>query len=169
MTKQEVRRPLWLSLAAGSTVAFAGLALFFASSESVLRSSFQTALNDRAEIHTKQVRQVASIAPATPVSGSEDFWLSAMRDGTTPVTKTISVGDQISLDLGGVHRTLEVSTVSDFTPQITQIDTSTTPTHLVLVTARDLNDSGARPVRFVMEIQQGGLPVVAGGRSGRTL
>ncbi|WP_414462022.1 hypothetical protein [Hyphomicrobium sp. DY-1] len=169
MTKQEVTRPLWLGLAAGSTVAFAGLALFFASSESVLRSSFQTALNDRAEIHTKQVRQVASLAPTTPVSGSEDFWLSAMRDGTTPVTKAVSVGDQISLDLGGVHRTLEVSTVSDFTPQITQIDTSKTPTHLVLVTARDLNDSGARPVRFVMEIQQGGLPVVAGGRGGRTL
>lgn len=169
MTKQEVTRPLWLGLAAGSTVAFAGLALFFASSESVLRSSFQTALNDRAEIHTKQVSHVASLAPATPVSGSEDFWLSAMRDGTTPVTKAVSVGDQISLDLGGVHRTLEVSTVSDFTPQITQIDTSKTPTHLVLVTARDLNDSGARPVRFVMEIQQGGLPVVAGGRSGRTL
>lgn len=169
MTTQEVTRPVWLGLAAGSTVVFAGLALFFASSESFLRSSFQTALNDRAESHTKQIRAVASIAPATPVSGSEDFWLSAMRDGTTPVTKAISVGDQISMDLGGVHRTLEVSTVSDFTPQITQIDTSTTPSRLVLVTAHDLNDSAARPVRFVMEIQQGGLPVVAGARNGRTL
>lgn len=169
MTTQEVTRPLWLGLAAGSTVVFAGLALFFASSESVLRSSFQTALSDRAAINTQQFKRVASVAPAAPVAGSEDFWLSAMRDGATPVTKSISVGDQISLDLGGVHRTLEVSTVSDFTPQITQIDTSTTPTHLVLVTARDLNDSAAHPVRFVMEIQQGGLPVVAGGRSGRTL
>ncbi|HML29411.1 MAG TPA: hypothetical protein PKE16_11340, partial [Hyphomicrobium sp.] len=137
----------------------AGLALFFASSESVLRSSFQTALNDRAEAMPKQV---ASASPTQPISGSEDFWLSAMRDGTSPVTKTVSVGDQISLDVGGVRRTLEVSTVADFTPQITQIDTSNAPSHLVLVTARDLNDPSGHPVRFVMETQPGTLPVVAG-------
>jgi hypothetical protein len=166
MTTQEVTRPLWVGLAAGATVFAAGLALFFASSESALRSSFQTALNDRAEVMPKQV---ASASPSPPISGSEDFWLSAMRDGTTPVTKAISVGDQISLDVGGVRRTLEVSTVADFTPQITQIDTSNAPSHLVLVTARDLNDPSGHPVRFVMETQPGTLPVVAGGRSGRTL
>jgi hypothetical protein len=163
MTKQEVARP-WLVLAAGAAVAVAGTALFFASSESVLRSSFETALDNRANVPPKEL--ASSSTP--PISGSEDFWLSAMRDGTAPLNKTVSVGDQISLNLGGVHRTLEVATVSDFSPQFTQIDTSAAPTHLVLVTAHDLNDSTARPVRFVMEIQQGGLPVVAG-RSGRTL
>ncbi|MFA5955711.1 hypothetical protein [Hyphomicrobium sp.] len=163
MTKQEVTRPFWLGLTAGAAIAVAAGALFFASSESVLRSSFQTALNNRTSTSAKEF---ASANP--PVSGSEDFWLSSMRDGTAPVNKTISVGDQISLDLGGVHRTLEVATVSDFTPQITQIDTSTAPNHLVLVTARDPNDVSARPVRFVMEIQQNGLPILAG-HNGRTL
>lgn len=160
MTKQELK-PFWLGLTAGAAVAAIAGALFFANSETVLRKSFQTALN-RTSVQAKEV------ASAPPISGSEDFWLTAMRDGTTPVNKTISVGDQISMNLGGVRRTLEVATVSDFSPQITQIDTSSVPSHLVLVTARDLGNTAARPIRFVMEIQQGGAPVVAG-RTGRTL
>ncbi len=164
MTKQEVARPFWFGLAAGTAIAVAAMALLFASSETVLRSSFKTALNNRANFPAKEL--VSAATP--PVSGSEDFWLSAMRDGTAPVNKTVSVGDQISLNLGGVRRTLEVATVADVAPQITQIDTSAAPSHFVLVTAHDLNDSSARPIRFVMEIQQGGLPVVAG-RNGRTL
>ena len=162
MTKQEVGRPFWLGMTAGAPVAAIAGALLFANSETLLRSSFQTALDRTNPL----ARELASAA--APVSGSEDFWLSAMRDGTTPVNKTVSVGDQISLNLGGVHRTLEVATVSDFAPQITQIDTSAGPSHFVLVTARDPNDSAARPIRFVMEIQQGGAPVLAG-RGGRTL
>lgn len=165
MTKQEPRRQLWLALTAGTAVAVAAGALFFVSSESNIRSSFQTALNNRAN---QPMRQIAS-ASAQPISGSEDFWLSAMRDGSAPIIKTISAGDQISLDVGGIRHTLEVSTVSDFAPQITQIETSNAQSHLVLVTAHDLNDSSARPVRFVMEIQQGGVPVVNGSRNGRTL
>lgn len=161
MTKQELR-PFWLGLTAGAAVAAIAGALFFANSETVLRKSFQTALN-RTSVEAKQVASATA-----PISGSEDFWLTAMRDGTTPVTKAISVGDQISMNLGGVRRTLEVATVADFSPQITQIDTSSGPSHLVLVTARDLGDTAARPIRFVMEIQQGGAPVVAG-RAGRTL
>jgi hypothetical protein len=147
-------------MTAGAAVAVTAGALLLANSETVLRSSFQTALN--------QAPLPVKVASATPVSGSEGFWLSAMRDGTAPVNKTIAVGDQIALDLSGVHRTLEVATVSDFSPQITQIDTSAGPTHFVLVTAHDLNDSSARPIRFVMEIQQGGAQVLAG-RGGRTL
>ena len=166
MTKQDIARPAWIALTAGTAVTIAAAALFFASSETVLRSSFQTALENHAV--APHIKDIASVAQP-PVVGSEDFWLSSMRDGATPSTKTIAVGDQISLDLGGVHRTLEVATVSDFAPQMTQIDTSNAPNHLVLVTAHDLNDASARPVRFVMEIQHGGLPVVAGGRSGRTL
>jgi len=160
MTKQDLR-PFWLGLTAGAAVAAIAGALFFANSEAVLRKSFQTALN-RASVQAKEVASTA------PISGSEDFWLTAMRDGTTPVNKTISVGDQISMNFGGVRRTLEVATVSDFSPKITQIDTSSGPSHLVLVTARDLGDTAARPIRFVMEIQQGGAPVVAG-RAGRSL
>ena len=87
MTKQEVR-PLWLGLSAGTAVAVLAAGLFLISSETVLRSSFSTALG-HASIPAKEV------ASAAPVSGSEEFWLSAMRgDGNAPVTKTINVGDQ---------------------------------------------------------------------------
>jgi hypothetical protein len=161
MTKQELR-PFWLGLSAGAMAAVIAATAFFANSESVLRSSFATALT-RTSLPAKE------LASAAPVSGSEEFWLSAMRrDGNAPVMKTVSIGDQISLNLGGERRTLEVATVADFAPQITQIDTSAAPSHFVLVTARDVNDAAARPVRFVMEFEQGAAPVVAG-RGGRTL
>ncbi len=165
MTKQELR-PFWLGLSAGAMASVVAAAAFFANSGSVLSSSFATALT-RTSLPAKEL---ASAAPASgPISGSEDLWLSAMRrDGNGPVTKTVSVGDQISLSLGGERRTLEVATVADFAPQITQIDTSASPSHFVLVTARDVNDAAARPVRFVMEFEQGTAQVVAG-RGGRTL
>lgn len=163
MTKQDLR-PFWLGLTAGAAVAAIAGALLSANSETVLRKSFQTALNRT----STEAKGGVVAATSAPISGSEDFWLSAMRDGTLPVNKTIAVGDQISMNLGGVRRTLEVATVSDFSPKITQIDMSPGPSHLVLVTARDLGDSSARPIRFVMEIQQNGSPVVSS-RTGRTL
>jgi len=70
--------------------------------------------------------------------------------------------------VGGERRSLQVATVADFAPQITEIDTSAGPSHFVLVTARDVNDATAPPVRFVMQFEQRVAPVVAG-RSGRTL
>ena len=163
MTKQELR-PFWLGLSAGAMMAVLAAASFFASSETVLRSSFATALTRSA---APQAKEVASAAP--PISGSEDFWLTAMRrDGSSPVTKTISVGDQISLTLSGQHRAFQVATVADFAPQITEIDTSPSPSHFVLVTARDVHNSSAPPVRFVMEIDGGNAQIIAG-RGGRTL
>lgn len=161
MTKQDVR-PLWLGLSAGAAVAVLTGGLSLINSETLLRSSFATALT-HTSIPAKE------IASAAPVSGSEEFWLSAMRrDGNAPVTKTINVGDRIALSLGGERRSLQVATVADFSPQITQIDTSAGPSHFVLLTARDVNDSSAPPVRFVMELEQRVAPVVAG-RAGRAL
>jgi hypothetical protein len=153
-----------LGLSAGTAVAALVAGLFLMSSEAVLRSSFATALT---ETHTSAPsKQVAS---AAPISGSEEFWLTAMRrDGNTPVTKTINIGDKISLSLGGEQRTLSVASVADFSPQITEIDTSAGPSHFVLVTARDVNDRSAPPVRFIMELEQSVAPVVSG-HSGRTL
>jgi hypothetical protein len=164
MTRQELR-PFWLGLSAGTAVAALVAGLFLMSSEAVLRSSFATALT---ETHTSTpAKQIASAA--APISGSEEFWLTAMRrDGNTPVTKTIDIGDKISLSLGGEQRTLSVASVADFSPQITEIDTSAGPSHFVLVTARDVSDPSAPPVRFIMELEQSVAPVVSG-HSGRTL
>lgn len=164
MAKQELRL-FWAGLSAGVFTAALAVALFLFNSEALLRSSFASALTRSGP----QAQAKVAVASAAPISGSEEFWLTAMRhDGNAPVTKTVSVGDQISLTLGGERRTLEVATVADFAPQVTQIDTSSGPSRFVLVTARDVNDASARPVRFVMEIEQGSAPVVAG-RGGRTL
>jgi hypothetical protein len=89
-------------------------------------------------------------------------------DGSAPVARPVSVGDQIAMTLSGHHRTFEVSAVSDFSPKITEIDTSARPAHFVLVTARDTKDPSARPVRFIMEIDRGSPPFVTS-RGGRTL
>jgi hypothetical protein len=156
-------RPFWLGLSAGATIAAVGAAFFFANSETVLRSSFATALTNAATSPAK------TVASAAPISGSEEFWLTAMRhDDSQPVARPVSVGDQISMTLSGHRRTFEVATVSDFAPQITEIDTSSGPAHFVMVTARDVKNPNARPVRFVMEIDRGNAPMV-GGRAGRSL
>jgi hypothetical protein len=161
MAKQGMRA-FWVGLSAGAAVAGLAAAPFFASSESFLRSSFSTAL-------TRAEQPAKAVASTAPVSGTEEYWLSEMRrDGIGPMTKTVSVGDRITLSLGGDRRTLEVASVTDFAPQITEIDTSAKPSRFVLVTARDVSDPAARPVRFIMELEQGSVPVVTG-RGGRTL
>lgn len=160
--KRQQMRPFWLSLSAGAAVAAIAVTSFFASSETVLRTSFATALTHA----SSPSKEIASI---TPVSGSEDFWLTAMRrDDSSPITKAVSVGDQISLTLGGHSRTFAVATVSDFAPQITEIDTSAGPERFILVTARDVKNPDARPVRFVMEVD-GANATIIGGRGGRSL
>lgn len=133
--------------AAIMSVAILG-ALVATSSETMLRTSFTSALDTAAPDTTLAVSKTA------PIAGSEDYWLSAMRqDGHGgPLTKTVAIGDQISLSLGGERRTLEVASVSEFTPQVTEIDTNPAASRFVLVTARDKTNDASSPIRFVMEI-----------------
>jgi len=161
MTGQQIR-PFWLGLTVGATVAVVAATSFFANSETVLRKSFATAL-------TQASSPAQGVASITPVSGSEDYWLSAMRrDDNSPITKAVAVGDQISLTLDGHSRTFAVASVSDFAPQITEIDTSAGPERFILVTARDVKNPHGRPIRFVMEID-GANATIIGSRGGRTL
>jgi hypothetical protein len=147
---------------AGAAILATAATVVLTSGETMLRTSFNTALNN--------VNLAApKIANRAPVSGSEDYWLSAMRaDGVGPVTKTISVGDKISLSFGGERRTLRVASVSEFSPQITEIDTTSGPNRFVLVTALDAADRDARPIRFIMDVAGTPAPV-AKRLTGRTL
>jgi hypothetical protein len=170
MTKQDMGRSLRAVAAAGSAIAIAAAALLVASSESLLRSSFAVALESRSPAPAASLA-LASAKPA-PIAGTEDFWLSAMRGAVPegkPVDKAVAVGDQIALDIGGVHRTLEVANVSEVEPRITQIDTSAAPSRFLMITAKDVGDTSARPIRFVMETPQAGAPIIGTGRTGRTL
>lgn len=133
---------------AGVALTAIGSALVAASnSESLLRSSFDHAIRKSAEAPVTQVSRI-------PVSGSEDFWLTALaHDSGQPVSKSVTIGDRISMTLGGVEKSLEVASVTEFDPKTTEIDTRARSVRLVLVTARDTNDSRARPIRFVMELE----------------
>lgn len=134
-----------------------GVATLSLNSEALLRSSFSTALSSTSET------KVASHSPKTvPMAGSEEFWLSALnKDGTAAISKTVAIGDRITMTLGGIDRQMDVASVSNFEPQITTIDTASNSTHLVLITARDSRDSASRPIRFVMEIDNGDASLVA--------
>ena len=138
---------------AGVALTALGGALVGASnSENLLRSSFDQAIRNSAEAPVTQEARIP--AAVSPVSGSEEFWLTALaHDGGQPVSKSVTIGDRISMSLGGVEKRLEVASVSEFDPKITEIDTRTRSVRLVLVTARDTADSRARPIRFVMELE----------------
>ncbi len=135
---------------------FGASTALMSSSEAMLRTSFSAALQGSAPVAAQRM------AKAVPLSGSEDFWLSAIRqDGGAPVTKTVSLGDRISLTLGGEQRDLEVAAVSEFQPKLTEIDTSSGPSRFVLVTAKDARNAAADSIRFVMEIQPAPAAIVA--------
>jgi hypothetical protein len=129
----------------------------FTTSEALLRSSFVSAIAAGEEAPAP-IRTAKSV----PLAGSEDFWLSAMRqDGRGPLAQTVAIGDQITMTLGGVQRQLDVTAVSEFEPKITTINTASTTARFVLVTAKDGRDTAARPIRFVMEIESAAAPVTA--------
>ena len=141
-------------LTALTLTAFGGALFAAGNSEKLLRSSFEQAIRKSAQAPLSQASRI-------PVSGSEEFWLTALaNDSGQPVSKSVTIGDRISMTLGGVERNLEVASVTEFDPKTTEIDTRAKSVRLVLVTARDTNDSRARPIRFVMELETTPEPAV---------
>ena len=135
---------------------FGASTALMSSSETMLRTSFSAALQGSVPAAAQRM------AKTVPLAGSEDFWLSAIRqDGGAPVTKTVALGDRISLTLGGEQRDLEVAAVSEFQPKLTEIDTNSAPSRFVLVTAKDARNASATSIRFVMEIQPAAAAIVA--------
>lgn len=165
MTKLSFRpsHPVWFAAVAAASVLSVTL-VTSTTSETALRKSFSAA------IEAEPSAPVERVAKAVPQAGSEDYWLNALRrDGNSPVTKTVAIGEKISMSLGGEQRTFEVASVAEFKPEITAVDTATAPTYFVLVTAKDVAKPASRPIRFVMEIE--GTPAVIAGtqRDGRSL
>ncbi len=141
-------------LTALTLTAFGGALFAAGNSENLLRSSFEQAIRKSAQAPLSQASRI-------PVSGSEEFWLTALaNDSGQPVSKSVTIGDRISMTLGGVEKNLEVASVTEFDPKTTEIDTRAKSVRLVLVTARDTNDSRARPIRFVMELETTPEPAV---------
>ena len=123
-------------------------------SEAVLRNSFSMALNTLPSANQQA-------AKSAPISGSEEYWLTADRSGgSLPVTKAISVGDRIDLTLGGLDRQLEVASVSEYAPLATEIDTRSSKSRYILVMAREAGNKDARTVRFIMEVDSKSAPAI---------
>ncbi len=143
------------------TVVAAVVTLALPTGEAALRSSFESALKSSP---LEQPR----ISSARPVSGSEDYWLSALSsdavrgDANTPLVRTLAIGDEIDLTVGGQRRTYEVQTVSEYAPKLTTIDTAGGKSRVVLVTARDKKMPAERAIRFLLEIGNGPAPVLSG-------
>ncbi|MEQ1714447.1 MAG: hypothetical protein ABL907_00450 [Hyphomicrobium sp.] len=136
-----------------------GAGVVMQSSETMLRSSFARALSPASNAVAEQAVAIAKV----PLSGSEDFWLTAMhQDAAVPVSKSISLGDLISLRLNGEDRHYRVTSVAEFTPGKTEIDTRSANVRLVLVTATDTANVTSRPIRFVMEVEGTPVAVISG-------
>lgn len=124
--------------------------------EAIMRSNFEAALVSADRLSANRPQQFVK---AAPVAGTEDFWLSAMRaEPALPVTKAVSIGDQIKLSLDGSEQKFEVSAVSAFYPEQPALGSSSASNNFVLVTARDGDGPEARVVRFVMEITAAASP-----------
>lgn len=141
----------------------AGMTVLTQSSETMLRSSFERAL-----VPVIANEQTASVS-RQPLAGSEEFWLTAMtREAASPLSKGVSLGERITFTLDGQERQYRVTSVSEFAPGKTEIDTRASAVRLVLVTARDTTDITARTVRFVMEIEGAPASIIPG-QPARTL
>ncbi len=123
---------------------------FLPGGDAALRTSFETALKSKQVVETR-------LTSGAPIAGTEDYWLSAARgDAPGPIMKNVAIGDEINFSVGGERRTFKVQAVSEYTPELTAIDTGDGHGRFVLVTAKDKVHPEALAVRFLVEIEHGG-------------
>lgn len=153
-----------LRLAAGIGIgSFCGLALaviatVFANTDSLVTRGFDTA------IAAGGAAAPVALAQSRPaVSGTEEYWLSrAVNDAVKPASwrqpaQPAAVGQRFTLSANGAERTLEIVDIRSV-PASTEAGTTSGP--MVLVTAKDVADANATPLRLVLEPGQSlpGLP-----------
>lgn len=158
-------RPCLASMLAFGIVALVTLGIG-SSTEQMMRTGFASAIAQTGPTgdtlasapasHRKghEAVTVASRGPAMPVSGSEDYWLSAQKtDSNIRLTRTTpSVGDYVSLRLNGRNVSLEITAIAPLDPAVTRIDVRQSPDRPLLITARDGRKRDARPVSFVVKL-----------------
>lgn len=92
------------------------------------------------------------VAAAAPVSGSEDFWLSAMRaKDATGLKHAVAIGDKFTLSLGSTDEVFEVQSVVEIPSGVTYVGQNEALPHMLMVTARKPGDLGGKLLRFVIE------------------
>jgi len=160
---QSLARPAALGLGAVSALLATG-ALFFSTSETMLKAQFVTAF-DSYTVAASPARETAERETAsTPVAAGEDFWLgSADRDGVLggdvkPASWSggIAEGDEITVSGVGGKVTYEVASITELPLEgVTHIAHGAPPQGLLLVTARKKGAGEADQIRFVVERNAG--------------
>lgn len=139
-------------------VALVAIATVFANTDGLVTRGFDTA------IAAAGAAAPAAVAQSRPsVSGSEEFWLSrAVNDAVKPASwrqpgQAAAVGQRFTLSANGAERTLEIVDIRSV-PASTETGAAASP--MVLVTAKDVADAHAAPLRLVLEPGQSlpGLP-----------
>ena len=102
------------------------------------------------------------------VAGTEEFWLTHLvHDAGNVASKTVAVGDRITISSSGTQRVLNVVTIDPLDSQVLPASTER-QTPLLLVTCRDEAEPEARPVRFLIEAGDE-LPALSSAKAARVL
>lgn len=139
---------LVLSLSAATAVAFANTG-------NLVERAFETALQQSVP-PAVQTQHVAS--NGAPVAGSEDFWLSPAGLAATTAQREVTLatwaapvrlGAILTLTVAGEPMKLEVVDITDLSPPVTRVDTSSGADDLVVVTLREAGKPDAPVLRLV--------------------
>ncbi len=144
-------------------LALAGIATVFANTDGLVTRGFEGAIAAGSPVPTVAV---ADTRPA--VAGSEEFWLSRAvngavkpaswrQPGPSAAAGAAAVGQRFTLSANGAERTLEIV---DIRSVPASSDASPAAAPMLLVTAKDVADAHAAPLRLVLEPGQSlpGLP-----------
>lgn len=126
----------------------------------LVEASFASALRSGAAADPSASAPSAPQSGLAQLSGSEEFWLksAAPAPGTLPVawSKPLGVGDRVTISSNGRERQLEVVEISPIGDRATAGAGATADrSSLLLVTCRETGVPDARPVRFVIERDEG--------------
>lgn len=146
---------------AGMGIAAAALTL--GNGDAVVERGFERAL---ASMGTQpSVRRPAGV---TDVDTTAPFWLRhVVHDASTNKSKPLGVGDSITFNSGGRERVLHVVKVDKLDSSVLPVS-SEQSAPLLLVTCQDQANPEARPVRFLIEAEDG-LPTLSPVSAPRTL
>lgn len=158
------RRRALIALALSVTAA---AAMAFANTGTLVERSFESAL--------MQQRAPASLSERTAnsgpqVAGTEDFWLSPAGLAINAAPREVSLamwaapvklGTTLTLTVAGEPLVLEVIDITDLSPSVTRVDTSSAPANLVVVTLREAGKPEGPLLRLVTGAGHTPHPVTA--------
>jgi hypothetical protein len=106
------------------------------------------------------------LATASPVSGSEDFWLRqavaqpSLESGISLASWSapVSLGARLTLTVAGREQSLEVTEISDLPQAATHLNSTGKSKRLVMVSCQEPGKPGAVVLRLIVEADPAAAP-----------